>query len=590
MLEARPKESAVTVETSLSAPPESARAAIDAALDDLATGSRLWSAFTVAQRSRLLERVRASVVSVAERWARIAAESKGLTAQHPLRGEEWLTGPYATLVALDAARRTLDAIAAYRSPLQGVRLDEAPGGRVRAHVFPATRTDDLVLSGFRGEVWFEPGVKAREAVAHAGLGQLDPTQSGGVGLVLGAGNITSIPVLDVLYELLAFNRVSLLKVNPTQDALVPVFERALAPLIETGLLRIVSGDGEVGAYLTRHPAVSHVHITGSAATFDAIVWGTGADAARRRAADDPALTVPITAELGGVAPIIVVPGEWSQADLDFQAEHVVTMRLQNSGHNCIAGQVVLVSEDWPQRDDFVEALRHAYDAAPDRPVWYPRSDAKLSAAAAAYPAAERAGDGSRVLVRTDAASAATLESTEFFAPVLGVVALPGLGQEFLDAAVAHANDRLTGTLGANVLVDPVTEAALGDGFERAIADLRYGGIAINAWIGVTFTIAQLPWGAFPGGTLADVGSGIGVVHNALLLDRVERSVLRGPFRPVDRMAASLARGGRGFTLLPKPPWFVTSRTGAEVSEGLTRFHMHHDWPRLAVTLAKAFGA
>ena len=95
--------------------------------------------------------------------------------------------------------------------------------------------------------------------------------------MLGAGNVTSIPVLDVLYELLAFNRVVILKVNPTQDALVPVFERALAPLIEPGFLRIVRGGGEVGAYLTAHAGIDHVHITGAAPTFDAIVWGpTGA--------------------------------------------------------------------------------------------------------------------------------------------------------------------------------------------------------------------------------------------------------------------------------------------------------------------------
>ena len=128
-----------------------------------------------------------------------------------------------------------------------------------------------------------PGSPTGEARASAGLGQLNPTHSGGIGLVLGAGNVTSIPVLDVLYELLAFNRVVILKVNPTQDALVPVFERALAPLIEAGFLRIVRGGGEVGAYLTTHAGIDHVHITGAAPTFDAIVWGTR----RRRATTAP---------------------------------------------------------------------------------------------------------------------------------------------------------------------------------------------------------------------------------------------------------------------------------------------------------------
>lgn len=546
-------------------------------------GSRLWSTLTLDQRARLLDRLHDTVAAAAEEWADTAADAKGLGPQHPLRGEEWLTGPYATLVALEAYARTLRTLAAGGSPLDGVRLEDAPGGRVRARVFPATALDRIVLSGFTGEVWLRPGTGRAHARAAAGLAQRRPTESGGVGLVLGAGNITAIPVLDVLYELLSANRVSVLKLNPTQDALVPVFARALAPLIEPGFLRIVTGDGAVGADLVARPEFSHVHITGSARTFDAIVWGT-----EHPRPAEPQLRVPITAELGGVAPVILVPGRWTAADLRFQAEHIATMRLQNGGHNCIAGQVVIVSADWPQRGAFLSELRRAYAAAPARPVWYPGAAATLARVREATPDATWIGDGTRavVTVPADAATAAPVESTEYFAPVLGVLALPGEGQAFLDAAVAHANERLTGSLGANVLIDPDTERALGDGFERAIADLHYGGIAINAWTGVSFTIPTLSWGAYPGGTLADVGSGLGVVHNALLLDDVERSVLRGPFRPFPR---SLGRRER-FSILPKPPWFVSSRTGAAVSEGLTRYYAGRRIPTLVATLTRALGA
>lgn len=549
---------------------------LDEEIAALQDGALLWAVLSVAQRARLLERLHASVAASAPRWAEVAAASKGLDDEHPSRGEEWLLGPWSVLTALEAYRSTLDAIARHRSPLHGVRLDEAPGERLRAHVFPATAADGILLSGFRGEVWFDPGVKAREAVAHAGLGQLDPAETGGVGLVLGAGNVSSIPVLDALYELLAFNRVSLVKVNPTQDALAPVLRRALAPLLEAGLVRIVTGGADVGAALTTHPAFSHIHITGSAATFDRIVQGRSGAA------------VPITAELGGVSPVIVVPGVWSEADLRFQAEHIVTMRLQNSGHNCIAGQVVLLSSDWPQREAFLAELRRAYAAAPARPVWYPGAEARLAEAATGHPDAERHGD--RVLVEVPAGEAGALETTEYFAPVLAVETLPGTGRRFLDAAIEHANTALAGTLGANILIDPETQASLGHHFERAIADLRYGSIAVNAWTGVSFTIAQLPWGAFPGGTVDDVGSGIGVVHNALLLDRVERSVLYGPFRPFPRSASSVAARQPGFSVLPKPPWFVTSRTGAEVSEGLTRYRMTGSIPGLLRTLAAALRA
>ncbi|MFI6777066.1 hypothetical protein [Nocardia sp. NPDC050412] len=51
--------------------------------------------------------------------------------------------------------------------------------------------DRLLLSGFHGEVWLRPGIDADTARRRAGLAQLDPTATGGVGAVLGAGNITS---------------------------------------------------------------------------------------------------------------------------------------------------------------------------------------------------------------------------------------------------------------------------------------------------------------------------------------------------------------------------------------------------------------
>ncbi|WP_061781926.1 aldehyde dehydrogenase family protein [Microbacterium hominis] len=568
---------------------------LDAAIAQLRSGTRAWSALTLGQRRTLIRRVRVATAAVAEEWADTAATSKGLPPGHPLRGEEWLSGPYAALVALDAYADTLHALAVGRSPLEDLRTGSAPGARTVVHTSPLTATDTLLLSGYTTEVWLQPGVDAATARREAGLGQLDPAASGGVGLVLGAGNITSIPYLDVLYELLAFNRVVILKVNPTQDALVPVFERALAPLIEPGLLRIVRGGGDVGGYLTQHPDIDHVHITGSESTFGAIVWGpshtpgAAGAATRRRREGRPLLKKPITAELGGVSPIIVVPGDWSAADLRFQAEHVVTMRLHNSGHNCIAGQVVLLSEDWPQRDAFLDEVRAAYDRAPSRPVWYPHSQSKLDAARSSYPDAAWCAGGTRALIEARPEDAAALETTEYFAPVLAVVGLRGTGQEFLDAAVAHANDRLVGTLGANVLIDPVTQNALGDGFERAVADLRYGTVAVNAWTAFGFLTPTATWGAFPGGTLADAPSGMGIVHNALLLDRVERTVVRGPFRPFPRSVSSAARG-RGLSVLPKPPWFVTSRTGAAVCEGFTRFRVDGNPAKMAVTLVKAFGA
>ena len=42
--------------------------------------------------------------------------SKGIAPGHPLRGEEWLGGPYGTLVALDAYRDSLPQACEGREP------------------------------------------------------------------------------------------------------------------------------------------------------------------------------------------------------------------------------------------------------------------------------------------------------------------------------------------------------------------------------------------------------------------------------------------------------------------------------------------
>ncbi|GAA1724141.1 aldehyde dehydrogenase family protein [Isoptericola hypogeus] len=576
--------SAAADRTTLSDPE---RTVLDATIDELAAGERRWAATPLAERAALLARTHATIAASAARWATTAGRIKGLDPGSPLLGEEWISGPYPALTGFGQLARSLEALASGRSPLSGARFGTAPGRRVTLRVLPHNAYESVLLHGFRAEVWLRPGVAASTARSHAGLAQHHPSRTQGVALVLGAGNITSIAPLDVAYELVAHNRVVLLKLNPTLDDLEAVLVAALAPLIEAGVLRIVRGGAEAGAYLAHHPGIAHVHITGSAVTHDAVVYGPGEDGRARKAAGAPILDKEITSELGGVAPVVVVPGDWSEQDLRYQAEHIATMRLHNGGYNCIAGQVVMISGDWALKDAFLAALREALDRAPARPAWYPGSDARLTAATTSYPDATRLGDGGcRVLVElADGADATALERTEYFAPVLGVVELPGTGQAFLDAAVEKANRDLTGTLGANVVVAPQDRRALGAGFGEAIAALRYGTIGINAWTGVGYLTATAPWGAFPGHTLDDIQSGRGVVHNALLVDATERTVVTGPFRPFPR---SVAHGE--LALFPKPPWFVTARSAAGTGRRLAAFAARPGWLRMPAVFAAAFRA
>ena len=179
-----------------------------------------------------------------------------------------------------------------------------------------------------------------------------------------------------------------MKANPVNEYLVPHWDRALAALVRAGVLRIVTGGAEVGRYLTAHERIDHVHITGSDKTYDAIVFGTGAEGAARKADDRPKVDKPVTAELGNVSPVIIVPGRWSVDELLYQAEHVATMLVNNAGFNCLAARVIVTHADWPQRDAFLGALTQALAQIATRRAYYPGASDRRDAFVAAHPEAE----------------------------------------------------------------------------------------------------------------------------------------------------------------------------------------------------------
>ncbi|MEW5654086.1 aldehyde dehydrogenase family protein [Streptomyces cinereoruber] len=558
---------------------------LDTLVERLSTGERAWARTNLSERRELLLAVAAATAATADEWVRTAADIKQLHPASPLVGEEWMSGPYAVLTYLQALQETLRRLAEGADVLGDTRITPAPGGRLAVQVLPYDTYDKLLMSGFRAEVWTTPGTTEDQLRTTAGLTQRTPRQTRGVALVLGAGNIFSIPPLDVLYQLYAENRTAVLKLNPITDPLADVYRKAFKPLTDRGLVQIVTGGPEVGAALAEHPGITAVHMTGSATTHDAVVWGTGEVGDAARASGTPKLTKPITSELGGVSPIIVLPGPWSDADLRHQAEHVATMRLHNSGCNCIAGQILVLGSDWPQKKAFLAALRRVLATAPARPVWYPGCEARVRSARDLHPTAEKPGGTPERTLLTGLDLTDYNESaftTEYFGPVLGVAELPGTGARFLDAAVAAANDRLHGTLGANLIAHPDTIKALGRRLRDAIADLRYGTVAINAWTGVGYATPRATWGAFPGHTLDDVQSGIGTVHNALLLDYTERTVVTGPFGPAPR---SVLRGESSVS--PKPPWFVTNATAARTGRLLTAFAARPRWQDLPALFASA---
>jgi acyl-CoA reductase-like NAD-dependent aldehyde dehydrogenase len=130
-----------------------------------------------------------------------------------------------------------------------------------------------------------------------------------------------------------------------------------------------------------------VHITGSDKTYDAIVWG---GAPKTRDAPPP-YPKHVSAELGCLTPYVLVPGDWSPADLEAKAAEVVAGVAHNASCNCLAAKVLLLGARWRQRDAFLAALRRAFAASARRAAFYPGSADKFDAFAAAYPEAQPLG-------------------------------------------------------------------------------------------------------------------------------------------------------------------------------------------------------
>lgn len=550
---------------------------MDDAVATLGAAAGRWASSSIPERLRLLGELKEGFAGVADRWVAACRVAEGIARQSHYGGEEWLAGPYLVLRNIRLLERSLKDLKTYGRPRIPGRVRTLPDGRTAAQVFPADWTDRMFFPGVTAEVWMEPGVTPDALEETQAVAYRHP-DDGGVALVLGAGNVSSIGPMDALYKLFVDQRVVLYKTHPVNEYLGPLMEEAFEPLARKGFFRLVYGGAEEGAYLCRHEGVDEIHITGSDRTYEAIVFGPGEEGRERKAEHRPVLDTPVTAELGNVSPVIVVPGPWSESDLEYQAENVVSMLVNNAGFNCNAARVVVQHEQWDLREDLLDEMRRVLATVPPRKAYYPGAEERFDRFSEAHGESfERFGAPSQEQLPWGLAADLDPENAddpffrqEAFCSLFGETALPSSSPAaFVREAVDFANDRLWGTLNATLLVHPETlkDPEMRQAVEAAVADLRYGTVAINCWAAVGYGLGVTTWGAYPGHEPWDVQSGVGVVHNTLMFSQAEKSVVRSPFRS-----------------FPKPPWFVSHGTGSELARQLTRFENDRSLFRLpAVT-------
>lgn len=548
--------------TTLPLPTRSTNIDVDRRLQELSEAHPRLMRASAADLISLAEQCIQGTAAVAREWVDMACRYKSLPQESGARAEDVSTGPVATIRHLRLIIQTLRDIAATGTPhLPGLPKTHRDG-RLRVPVFPAKGLfDSITFQGFKVEAWMQRGITAETLrTCPAGAPGRWSEENPRICLVLGAGNVSSIPTTDAFTKLFQEGRSVLLKMNPVNESLGPLFERAYRSLIDAGYLRIIYGGADVGAAAVEHDLVDEVHITGSIHSHDAIVWGpAGPDRERRKRENDPLFRKPITSELGNVTPWIVVPGRYTERQLNFQAENIATSITNNCSFNCIATKVIVTSANWPDRERFLDKIRGVLGRVSQRKAYYPGARDRFARFTGQKP--ETSGDA---LPWTLLAGVTPEQSPQFFNDesfVCVAVETPLTADsetDFLNRAVDFANNQLWGTLAASITLpadfrkDAVREATLQSGLAR----LQYGTIAINHWSGLSFAMMSPAWGGAAGQALSDAQSGIGWVHNTYQLEGIEKNVLEGPL-----------------TIFPKPLWFATHSNPEPVAWRL--FGLYH---------------
>ncbi|MCH9726248.1 MAG: aldehyde dehydrogenase family protein [Planctomycetes bacterium] len=531
---------------------------IDQALKELTEANRISDGFSVEQRIRLIELCLQSLSEAAVEWVDLCCHAKQIPRDSPVRAEEVLAGPVSVARYLQVLLISLQAIQRSGKPrLPGTPV-QSMEKQWRVPVFPTKGIDDaIVFSGLKAEAWLKPGVES-ESLFNLDHLERDSTAPFPLTLVLGAGNVSAIPATDILTKILQDGERVLLKMNPVNEYLKPVFEQSFQPLIEADLLRIVCGNVEESAALVEHPAIDRIHITGSTQTHDAIVWGGDpVERESRKQSNQPKLDVPITSELGNVSPWIVVPGEYSEKQLQFQAENIAASIMNNASFNCLATKVIITAANWRQREQFLSMIEQFLAKSPRRFAYYPGAAERWERFANDVPD-DKEYLPWRLIRDANPQKVPCLFQEESFVCVCAETAIDSISDtNFLEQAVNFVNDQVWGTLCATITVPDPFRKTEQEFLEDCVSRMHYGAIGINHWPALNYAFMSTPWGGAPGADLKSVTSGIGNVHNTYFLRDVSKTVLFGPL-----------------TLFPKPVWFPSHPNPESVGWGLLKHYSH----------------
>jgi acyl-CoA reductase-like NAD-dependent aldehyde dehydrogenase len=266
----------------IAAVPDATRDQLDAAVASAKAAFPAWSARPLAERQALVSRIGDAIEAYSEDFMRLLTQEQG----KPRKGAEWEIG---------GSMIWCREIATQELP---VHISEKTGGR---------------------------SVETRRVP----LG------------VIGAITPWNFPVLLAIWKIapaLVAGNTMVLKPSPYTSLCSLKLGEILRDILPPGVLNVVSGGNELGAWLTTHNDVRKISFTGSTVTGRKIMASAAGNLKR------------VTLELGGNDPAIVLP----DVDVKETAEKLFWAAFQNSAQFCVAAKRIYIHEDI--YDDLAAAL------------------------------------------------------------------------------------------------------------------------------------------------------------------------------------------------------------------------------------------
>lgn len=468
-----------------------------------------WAETSVVERLALITEIQENILKYCDELGAADAAMKNEQV-----GAEGISLAEGIVTTVNAMGNTLMGIRhLYEGLVHGelpapIAIKQLPDDRSAIEVYPLYKKDKLIAGKVRGFLHVAGEPKQ--------VNPLDKTA--GIIAVSGAGNYSSS--IEMAMALFLENKAVIHKPHQLNEGSDKVWAKIFAPLIECGALAFINGDQ--GREMSTLEGLHSIYFTGSTGVAHAI---------------QNAASAPLVSECGGNNPCLIVPGQWTDKEIEHWAIQLASVGKLNGGAVCGRPQTIITSKNWPQRDQFINALRNAISETTFGTSTY-------------YPGVEKTKEAFLVNQRT----AEVLKPEGGNHPNSDFVFIPGIGEDdfavsneafcqifselpldtengagdFLTKAVDFCNNRLLGTLGCMMLVDNVTFKANEAAVHSAVHELDYGGIAVNNVPPNIWLNAYLTWGGC-GETTEDFVSGVGNFGNGLNFENVVKSVIIDDF-------------------------------------------------------------